>query len=278
MQGDARGAALTFSPSGPAAPPRPPVFNAPGAVVALVGALLAVQGLREVASVASDLELIRDFAFVPARVALEYAPEALAERLRELARESEEGAAMATAARFLLGDGDLKPWTFVTYALLHSGWTHVLVNAVWLLAFGAAVARRFGGLRFFAFAAATAAGGALAHLLANFADVAPMVGASAVASGALGGAARFAFQPGGPLGERLSFDAGPEAHRLPAATWREALGNRRAAAFLGAWFVLNLLFGLLAFPLGLSDGPIAWEAHIGGLVAGFVLFPLFDRT
>jgi len=28
---------------------------------------------------------------------------------------------------------------------------------------------------------------------------------------------------------------------------------------------------------GLSDMPVAWVAHIGGFVAGIVLFPLFDR-
>lgn len=268
---------MTFPDPDQAAPPRAPVFNAPAVVVALVGALLAIQGIREVVPVVTDLGLLRNFAFVPARFALEYAPDALAERLRDLAQEGEDGAAMATAARFLLGDGDLKPWTFLTYALLHSGWSHVVVNSVWLLAFGSAVARRFGAARFLLFAAATAAAGALAHLLVHFADVAPMVGASAVASGAMGAAARFAFQPGGPLGERISFDAEPAAYRLPAASWRDALANRRAALFLGVWFVMNLLFGLLAFPLGLSDGPIAWEAHIGGLLAGFLLLPLFDR-
>ena len=35
-------------------------------------------------------------------------------------------------------------WTFVTYALIHADWTHFGVNAVWLLPFGSAVARRFG--------------------------------------------------------------------------------------------------------------------------------------
>ena len=39
-------------------------------------------------------------------------------------------------------------WTFVTYALIHADWTHYGVNAVWLLPFGSAVARRFGALRF----------------------------------------------------------------------------------------------------------------------------------
>src|SRR6516162_8769730 len=55
-------------------------------------------------------------------------------------------------------------WTFVTYALIHGDLTHLIVNAVWLLAFGSPVARRFGPWRFLAFMAMTAAAGAAAHL------------------------------------------------------------------------------------------------------------------
>ncbi len=32
-------------------------------------------------------------------------------------------------------------WTFVTYALIHGDLTHLIFNAVWLLAFGSPVAR-----------------------------------------------------------------------------------------------------------------------------------------
>ncbi len=58
-------------------------------------------------------------------------------------------------------------WTFVTYSLLHGSWMHLGVNGVWLLAFGSAVARRFGVLRFLSFFAVTAAAGAAMHLLTN---------------------------------------------------------------------------------------------------------------
>ena len=34
--------------------------------------------------------------------------------------------------------------------------------------------------------------------------------------------------------------------------------------------------GVVSVPFGGSDGPIAWEAHVGGFLAGFFLFPLFD--
>jgi len=38
------------------------------------------------------------------------------------------------------------------------------------------------------------------------------------------------------------------------------------------------LFGLISQPLGMTSGPVAWEAHVGGFLAGLLLFPLFDRT
>ena len=41
-------------------------------------------------------------------------------------------------------------WTFFTYALIHADSTHLGFNAVWLLAFGSPVARRFGAVRFLA--------------------------------------------------------------------------------------------------------------------------------
>jgi membrane associated rhomboid family serine protease len=46
--------------------------------------------------------------------------------------------------------------------------------------------------------------------------------------------------------------------------------------FLGVWFVVNLGFGLGTLPGDFGGGSIAWQAHIGGFIAGLLLFPLFD--
>src|SRR4029450_4192589 len=91
-------------------------------------------------------------------------------------------------------------WTFVTYALIHADLSHLLFNAVWLLAFGSPVAQRFGSLRFMAFMALTAAAGAAVHLATHFGELLPMVGASAAISGAMAAAMGVAVQGGGPLG------------------------------------------------------------------------------
>jgi len=65
-------------------------------------------------------------------------------------------------------------------------------------------------------------------------------------------------------------------HHAPAQSLGQMLANRRAALFLAVWFATNLVFGVLATPLGIVDASIAWEAHLGGFVVGLLLFPWFD--
>ena len=47
--------------------------------------------------------------------------------------------------------------------------------------------------------------------------------------------------------------------------------------FLGVWMGLNALFGLGSVSIGQGAGQeIAWQAHIGGFLAGLLLFNAFD--
>ena len=173
-------------------------------------------------------------------------------------------------------EGDAKPWSVLTYALLHGSWTHLLLNSIWLLAFGSAVARRFGSVRFVAFMALTAIGGALGHLLTHTEDVVPMIGASAAVSGCMAAALRIRFQAGAPLG---GFSIGGiEAYRLPALGLRDIFRERRAMMFLMVWLVMNILTGIGAPEFGLADAAVAWEAHIGGFVVAGVLPALRPKS
>jgi membrane associated rhomboid family serine protease len=165
-------------------------------------------------------------------------------------------------------------WTFVTYALLHADLNHLFFNLVWLLAFGTPIARRFGALRFLAFFAATAAAGAAVHLVLHFGEIAPLVGASAAISGAMAATMRFAFQRRGPLGLLGSRD--PEAFRVPAALLGTMLRDTRVLAFLLVWFGLNFLFGMGTLPMPGVEQNVAWEAHVGGFLAGLLAFAAFD--
>ena len=132
-----------------------------------------------------------------------------------------------------------------------------------------------GALRFFGFMAVTAAAGALAHLVTHEHAVAPMIGASASVSGAMAAAMRFAFVKGSFLSfGRSDADA---AARVPALSLWQALRNGRVLAFLAVWFGVNIIFGISSFAIGLGEGQsVAWQAHIGGFLAGLLLFALFD--
>jgi len=165
-------------------------------------------------------------------------------------------------------------WTFVTYALIHGDVTHLGLNAVWLLAFGTPVARRFGAWRFLVFFAVTAAAGAALHLATHAGEFAPMVGASASISGYMAAAIRFVFQGGGPMELWRRHD--PNAYRIPAAPLSSTLRDPRILAFLAVWFGLNVLFGLGSFAIAGGEQSIAWQAHIGGFAAGLLLFAAFD--
>ena len=225
------------------------MFRMPPVIVALAAALALVHVARLALDERSDLLVLLWLAFVPARY---------------------DGAMPVDLS--LPGGLPADIWTFVSYAFLHADLLHLLVNMVWLLAFGSPVAWRFGTVRFLALFAVTAAG-ALVHLLTHAGEFAPLVGASAAISGAMAAALRFAFEAGGPLG--VLRDRGPEAYRVPAAPLLRALRNPQVLIFLIVWFALNLVFGASSLP-GYGDGAVAWQAHFGGFFAGLLLFPLFD--
>jgi membrane associated rhomboid family serine protease len=228
-----------------------PIFNLPPVVAWLSGAFVLVHLARIFVDQETELRFLIWLAFIPARY---------------------DGS--LPLGLLLPGSEAAAVWSFVTYAFLHGDIWHLLVNLVWFLAFGSAVAWRFGPARFLAFFSVTAAAGALAHLITHFGEFAPLVGASAAISGAMAAALRFAFEEGGPLGFFRGY--GERAFRVPAAPLISALRNPQVLVFLAVWFAINLAFGMGSVPELVGDATIAWEAHIGGFLAGLFLFPLFD--
>jgi membrane associated rhomboid family serine protease len=232
---------------------REPVFNIPPVILAVLALLALVHAVRVYwLTPAQNEELLWLFAFDPIRY----------------------GGILPAAA--LPGGFGAEIWTFVTYALLHASWIHLGVNAIWFLPFGTAVARRFGPSRFLIFFAVCAAAGAIAHLISYGGENAPVIGASAAISGTMAGAMRFAFQRGGPLNFWRSGSAAD--YQVPAASLIGALREPAVMIFIVVWFGINLLFGLSSLPFsGLAAGEVvAWQAHIGGFIAGLLLFPWFD--
>ena len=106
------------------------MFNVPPVVTATLAAMALVHAVRTLLlTPRDDAQFLLLFSFIPAR----YDP--------------------AIAAQGVPGGWGADIWTFVTYAMIHADWTHLMLNGIWLLAFGSAVARRFGpdkatGVRF----------------------------------------------------------------------------------------------------------------------------------
>ena len=255
---------------------RVPVFNMPGVVTLSIGLLVAIHAVRDfLLPDALDIRAVLDLALVPARFTVWLDPARAREVIQAAAGAG--GGDMAPAreafARYITSEHALDPWTLATYALLHGSWTHVIFNAVWLAAFGSPVARRCGAWRYGLIGlAGTLAGGAL-HVMIDPLSAAPLVGASAGVSALMAAAARFVFQPPVSAYGAQPWQLPP---RRPAETIPELMRNRTAVAFLGIWLLTNLLFGVISVPLVAESAAIAWDAHLGGFVAGFLLFPFLD--
>jgi membrane associated rhomboid family serine protease len=66
------------------------------------------------------------------------------------------------------------------------------------------------------------------------------------------------------------------AYRVPAAPLATVLRDRRVVVFLLAWFGLNALSAFTSAPIVGANQVIAWEAHVGGFLAGLIAFAAFD--
>jgi membrane associated rhomboid family serine protease len=223
-----------------------PILNVPRSVAGAAGLMTGVQLVRGLLPDELDLTLLLALAFIPARYS---------------------GAALELPGGYLTA-----VTSFVTYMVVHAGWVHLLVNVLWMLAFGSAVARRIGDLRFLYFSVLCGIAGALTHLAFHYGDMAPVVGASAAISGQMAGALRFIFKARRLPGERT-----PDFIGAPLMSLGQTLSDPRILMFLAFWVALNAYFGLSAVRIAGEEGGIAWEAHIGGFVCGLLIFGLFDK-
>lgn len=243
-----------FPPHQPQTPEaRQPAINLPGVILALGAIMAGIHLLQEyVFSDDTNLMILELFAFWPVR----YLPEVF-------------------ASGRVAGGLPADIWTFVTYGFLHGGWAHLILNLLWMAAFGSAVAWRFGVVRFLVLSALCTIAGAALHLLTHYGQPVPIIGASAAVSGQMAAATRFVFELGAPLGAVRLQDR--SAFFIPAPSLLQSLRNSRVLGMVLAWFGINFLFAFIPGLIGGQDGvSIAWEAHVGGFLAGMLLFPLLD--
>jgi membrane associated rhomboid family serine protease len=221
-------------------PPRQPIFRTPLVVPALIGVLAALHALRAYASPVLSQDIIYEYALVPARYSRAFLESHMAD----------PGTVWERAVPFL------------SYMGLHNDWTHLAINCLWLLAFGPIVARRYGAVLFLLFFAICGVSGAFAYLAFNWGSAVPVVGASGAISGLM--AAGLRMLPG----------QAPWAQ--PGSASLAPLFSRQILVFSAVWAAINLLAGFTGLGMGGEDGLVAWQAHLGGYIAGLFLCRPFD--
>lgn len=212
---------------------REPFLKAPASVIALIGVLIAAHVARVLAPAAMSERIVMEYGFIPLR----YAPHAI-------------GSVLDRAI------------PFISYMFLHADATHVIINCLWLLAFGAVVARRFGSALFFLFFTICGVAAAVTHLMFNWNSPEPVIGASGAIAGLMAAGVRM-----------LSISAmrGAEtSNRLLPILAPQVL------MFSALWVGMNLLFGLTGIAFAGESNAIAWQAHLGGYFAGLFLAGPFD--
>jgi membrane associated rhomboid family serine protease len=151
--------------------------------------------------------------------------------------------------------------TLVTSLFLHGGWLHLIGNMWYLWIFGDNVEDRMGHGRFLLFYLASGVVSSLFHASMMPGSPMPTVGASGAIAGVLGAYA-FAF----PRARVLTL--------VPIFFFFQIIAIP-ALVLLGIWFAFQFIAGTLSS--GGSGGGVAWWAHIGGFVFGFLVMMLFSR-
>ncbi|MTD94864.1 rhomboid family intramembrane serine protease [Hyphomicrobium sp. xq] len=153
--------------------------------------------------------------------------------------------------------------TLLTYMFFHADVFHLVGNMLFLWVFGDNVEDAMGHLRFLVFYLACGVFAALFHAWMLPDSDLPLIGASGAVAGVI--AAYLMLHPRVGVWV-LAFKVIPL--------------RITAGLALGIWIALQIV--MVAMP---DMGPVAWWAHIGGLIAGAVLIlfmrrpgvPLFDR-
>ncbi len=138
----------------------------------------------------------------------------------------------------------------VTHMFLHGGWLHLIVNMIVLWSFGRSLEPVMGPVRFVVLYLVTGIIAALAHGFLNDQSNVILIGASGAIAGVLGAAVI-------------------AAPRLPVIFVIFPMPLWIAVIALVALHIAAIAFNW--------DPEIAWHAHLAGLAAGAVLYPLLRR-
>ena len=150
--------------------------------------------------------------------------------------------------------------TIFTSMFMHAGWVHLLGNMLYLWIFGDNVEDNFGHIKFLLFYLLCGIAATLAQLAFSAGSNVPNLGASGAIAGVLG--AYILLYPRGQVKVLMGRGVIP----VPALV------------VIGFWIVLQFVSGFGSISQNADTGGVAYMAHIGGFVAGFVLTFLFRAT
>src|ERR1700716_2090860 len=151
-----------------------------------------------------------------------------------------------------------------TMMFLHGGWLHLILNMWTLWLFGPTVEDRLGHGRYLVFYVACGVAASVAQLFFNPTSLVPALGASGAIAGVLGCYMRLF-----PLARVIV---------LVPILFIPLFFEVYASVFVGLWFLLQVLQGTAELLMPSTSGGVAWWAHVGGFVAGFLLGPLLVRS
>ncbi len=137
-----------------------------------------------------------------------------------------------------------------TNLFIHAGWLHIGMNAVMLLAFGSGIERWIGGKKMIAFFVICGLCGVALHFALNYSAIVPVVGAS----GGISGLFAVALVMLNRANQGMS-------------------GKYGLWPFIILYIGISVLFGFVDTPQ-MGAGEIAWAAHVGGFIGGFVALRL----
>lgn len=135
-----------------------------------------------------------------------------------------------------------------TNMFFHSGWLHLGMNTIMLLAFGSGIEKWLGGKKMIAFFVICGLFGVVLHFILNMHSITPVIGASGGISGLFAAALIMLNQKQGGMTGRYGL-------------W----------PIIVIWVGVSVLFGFIDSPqMGVAKGEIAWAAHVGGFLGGFI--------
>ena len=197
----------------------------------------------------------------------------------------------ALVPRVLFGEAQLADWmvgppaplTLVTSLFFHSSIWHIASNMLFLYVFGDNVEDAMGSLHYLLFYLCCGVAAGVFYCYSAPDSITPLIGASSAISGVC--VAFLLLYPRTTIGGvfppltmilqpvwLLGIVTGTSKPTLLGLKPPLFVFHASAMLFIGAWMLIQLINASLG-----EGGRVAWMSHIGGIVVGLVLTPMFKR-